>query len=97
MLLVHPGQLGERVKLADILREAHNATRDAINEKIKARTAKGIPLDDSTDWSAVEGHAFKLTAAADNEDTPTVVAMAKAILEATAWTSAAGAVPASAD
>lgn len=43
-VLVYPGTKGEPVPLVDVLREAHDAVREAIDAEIKTRKASGAPL-----------------------------------------------------
>lgn len=52
-LLVYAGELSDLVLLDDVLREAHEQSKQMRDLLIADRTRRRIPLDDSTDWLAV--------------------------------------------
>lgn len=79
MLIVHPGELSLPVALTDVLREAHEVTRDARTKEIDARKAKRIPLDDSTNWQEV-GEAIAAASLAHGERDTAKVAEAARLL-----------------
>jgi hypothetical protein len=67
-LLIHPGQLSEPVMLQDVLAEAHEANRRARDEQIEKRKRERVPLDDTTDWKAVD--EIKARIAGLGQDSP---------------------------
>lgn len=54
LVLIRPGQVSDWVALVDVLREAHEEQAEERKKEIARRAEKGIPLDDDTDWAAVD-------------------------------------------
>ena len=49
MIILFPGDVGPLVSLVECLRQRHDADRDFIAREVKAREAKGVPLDGLAD------------------------------------------------
>lgn len=82
-LLIYPGTRGTPVPLQDVLREAHEAYRDARAKQIEARKKRRVPLDDSTDWTEAKATANRLAAAVTERDSATVAREARMLAELT--------------
>jgi len=78
-LLIYPGQCGEPVELQAILREAHEAQREARSVEIAARVKAGAPLDDDTRWADVSAAVHELHAGANARDTGRVSEAARQV------------------
>lgn len=79
-LLIKPGETGPVVKLSDVLKEAHEARRVAVDREIQERKNSGAPLDDDTDWTKVGEAVAGLSLAHGAKNTGDVVKEALAIL-----------------
>lgn len=82
-LLIYPGTRGTPVPLQDVLREAHEAYRDARKAQIEARRKRRVPLDDSTDWIEAKATADRLAAAITERDSATVARESRILAELT--------------
>lgn len=82
-ILVYPGQRSEPVALDAILREAHEAAREARAKEIAARKEANVPLDDETRWSDVSAAVHDLQAAMLARKTAEVTAAASKIVTLT--------------
>lgn len=82
-LLIYPGTRGTPVPLQDVLREAHEAYRDARKAQIEARRKRRVPLDDSTDWTEAKATADRLAAALTERDSATVARESRILAELT--------------
>ena len=80
-LLIYPGTHGEPVALQDVLREAHEAFREARQKQIEARQKKRVPLDDSTDWQAVAEAVASVSLAHGERDSVKVGRHARELVE----------------
>lgn len=72
MLLISPGEKVGPVLLLDCLREIHEEAREARAKEIEERKKYNAPLDDSTDWSLVDGVRDELQAALAVKDAASV-------------------------
>ncbi len=54
LVLLYPGSKSEPVKLQDVMRESHEAFAAGVALEIERRQKLGVPLDDATDWDAVD-------------------------------------------
>ncbi|MFO0447382.1 MAG: hypothetical protein ACK52I_01615 [Pseudomonadota bacterium] len=59
LVIISPGQQSDWVRLVDVQREAHDEERNARTKEIERRKRFGIPLDDDTDWTAVDAAVAK--------------------------------------
>lgn len=59
-------RIGQSVALNDALRDAHEAMAETVRKAIADRQAKGIPLDDETDFAAAEKTALEAASHAGN-------------------------------
>lgn len=84
IVLVYPGTLGQPVALQDVLREAHNEMRTTRQALIDKRTKMRIPLDDDTNWSALDDSVRAVSAAVAAQDGPAAQRAAQAIVDAVA-------------
>lgn len=82
-LLIYPGTKGTPVPLQDVLREAHEAFREARKLQIEQRRKRRVPLDDSTDWLEAKAAADRVSAAVTERDTSKVSREARALAEMT--------------
>jgi hypothetical protein len=82
-LLIYPGTKGTPVPLQDVLREAHEAFREARKLQIEQRRKRRVPLDDSTDWLEAKAGADRVSAAVTERDTAKVSREARALAELT--------------
>jgi hypothetical protein len=82
-LLIYPGTKGTPVPLQDVLREAHEAFREARKLQIEQRRKRRVPLDDSTDWLEAKAAADRVSAAVTERDTAKVSREARALAELT--------------
>lgn len=82
-LLIYPGTRGTPVPLQDVLREAHEAFREARKIQIEQRRKRRVPLDDNTDWSEAKAAADRVSAAITERDTSKVSREARALAEMT--------------
>jgi hypothetical protein len=82
-LLIYPGTKGTPVPLQDVLREAHEAFREARRLQIEQRRKRRVPLDDSTDWSEAKAAADRVSAAVTERDTAKASREARALAEMT--------------
>lgn len=82
-LLIYPGTKGTPVPLQDVLREAHEAFREARRLQIEQRRKRRVPLDDSTDWLEAKAAADRVSAAVTERDTSKVSREARALAEMT--------------
>jgi putative component of toxin-antitoxin plasmid stabilization module len=83
MLLIYPGTKGAPVALQSVLREAHDALRDARARQIEARKKRRVPLDDSTDWQAVGEGVASVSLAHGERDSAAVAKAARELVEMT--------------
>lgn len=67
-----PSSVGPLRDLSECLRAEHDARRAWVLTKIEERKAKGIPLDDSTDFGALEGRLSAVQAAVAQMDGATL-------------------------
>ena len=82
-LLIYPGTKGTPVPLQDVLREAHDAFREARKIQIEQRRKRRVPLDDSTDWLEAKAAVDRVSAAVTERDTTKVSREARALAELT--------------
>ena len=82
-LLIYPGTKGTPVPLQDVLREAHDAFREARKLQIEQRRKRRVPLDDSTDWSEAKAAADRVSAAITERDTAKASREARSLAELT--------------
>ena len=82
-LLIYPGTKGTPVPLQDVLREAHEAFREARRLQIEQRRKRRVPLDDSTDWKQVTEYVARVSAALREHDTRQMARDARALAEMT--------------
>ncbi len=59
-------RVGPSIALNDALRDAHEALAETVRKEIAARKEKGIPLDDETDFVALEKVALEAASHAGN-------------------------------
>ena len=83
MMLIYPGTKGAPVALQSVLRESHDALREARARQIETRQKRRVPLDDSTDWQAVIDKRDPLIEAITKRDSAKVAEKARAIVEMT--------------
>ena len=82
-LLIYPGTVGAPVPLQDVLREAHDAYRDARAKQIDGRVKRRVPLDDSTNWAEVTEAVARASVALTARDSGTLAKEARALAEMT--------------
>ena len=82
-LLIYPGTKGTPVPLQDVLREAHDAFREARKLQIEQRRKRRVPLDDSTDWSEAKAAVDRVSAAVTERDTAKASREARSLAELT--------------
>lgn len=82
-LLIYPGTKGTPVPLQDVLREAHEAYREARAKQIEARKKRRVPLDDSTDWAQVTEAVAGVSLALSEKDSAKIAREARALAEMT--------------
>ena len=82
-LLIYPGTKGTPVPLQDVLREAHEAYRDARKAQIETRKKRRVPLDDSTDWAQVTEAVAGVSLALSERDSAKIAREARALAEMT--------------
>jgi hypothetical protein len=82
-LLIYPGTKGAPVALQDVLREAHEAGRVSRAGQIAERQRKRIPLDDSTDWQAVDDVAGSIAALAKSRSSAALALEARRLADLT--------------
>lgn len=82
-LLIYPGTRGTPVPLQDVLREAHDAYREARAKQIEARKKRRVPLDDSTDWAQVTEAVAGVSLALSEKDSAKIAREARALAEMT--------------
>ena len=81
MMLIYPGTRGAPVALQAVLREAHDALRDARARQIEGRKKRRVPLDDSTDWQAVADGVASVSLAHGERDSVKVARAARELVE----------------
>jgi len=77
MLLIKPGEPHGPVLLLDCLREIHEEARADRAEEIERRRKAGTPLDDATDWQAVDQVRDELVASLASKDAKTAAELAQ--------------------
>lgn len=82
-LLIYPGTKGTPVPLQDVLREAHEAYREARAKQIETRKKRRVPLDDSTDWAQVTEAVAGVSLALTEKDSAKIAREARALAELT--------------
>jgi hypothetical protein len=83
-VLLFPGQLSAPVRLLDVLREAHEASRKARADELAARAKAGAPVDDETRWPVVSGVISAIGDAAGKQDSAALARLAGDLHRATA-------------
>jgi hypothetical protein len=82
-LLIYPGTRGTPVPLQDVLREAHDAYREARKAQIEGRRKRRVPLDDSTDWKQVTESVAGVSLALTDRDSAKLAREARLLAELT--------------
>lgn len=82
-LLIYPGTHGAPVPLQDVLREAHEAFREARAKQIETRKKRRVPLDDTTDWDVVTEAVAATSVALSVRDSSKIARLCREMLEAT--------------